>query len=96
MNGGEAQRNRLLDASMADLHEQLGAALGRAVGIGGMIHTSGHKYNASDPSPFRDIPMVASVDMATVDRIAAESAAFRATLTPERRAQLDREWSEKP
>ena len=95
MNGGEAQRARLLDASMADLHEQLGAALGRAVGIGGVIHANGHKHKASDRSPFRDIPMVASVDMATVDRIAAESAAFLATLTPERRAQLEREWSEK-
>ena len=87
MTAKTAQWARILDASVADLHEALGSKLADASGTIRPENQSGHIYRVG-PSPLRDLAIEARCKNPSLH----ETRAHLASMTPERRAQLDAEW----
>jgi hypothetical protein len=58
-----------------------------------MTQSATRTEHAALVAAFSEIPRVQPVDMATTDRIADECRAYLATLSPERRAKLNAEWT---
>jgi hypothetical protein len=85
-----ARQDRLLKASMADLHEQLGIACQTG---GNRLYAGGHTYRTDSPSPLRGVhPVDAHVNYDSIGRCAAIARERRAELGEARWNELNKEW----
>ena len=75
-------------ASIADLHRQLGEAVER------LPADAKPRDRPNMGCHFEDIPPCRYVDMSAVDRLQDWASDHLASLSPERREQLNREWAE--
>lgn len=79
-------------ASISDLHYRLGKLVEHKPGSltrsdGGGTYDTNRRY-------FREIEPVYGVDLSTTERLAEAGREHLASLSPERREQLQREWSD--
>lgn len=77
--------------SISDLHYQLGKLVETSPGVVGIAHCPVHNSNRRH---FADIEPVGFVNTGTVERLEDWAADHLASLSPERRAQLESEWNQ--
>jgi len=78
-------------SSITDLHEVLGIL---SADSAGKVHAGGHTYDSRTASALRSLEPIGLPDLSAADRAADLGRDHLATLSPERRERLAREWHE--
>lgn len=87
------QRAEVAAMSMGDLHHRLGRLV--EDGPGYRVSTDGSARRIdTNRRHFEEIEIVRGVDLSTLDRLSQFAADHLASLSPERRAELQAEWEQ--